>query len=317
MATGFDDKNVIGLLEGREEKRFEGNWLERITYVNDASDSVDEEYGFFGGFGKMREWIGARQLQTTAQKSYVIRNKKFEASLSVPRPLLERDKSKLLRKYVDAWYDRVPNNHWEDLVIDLINTNGNCYDATPFVGTTHTWDGGATTQKNQIAVGDLAVLGAPADPVNPTPTEMAGVILGMAGWMLTFVDDKGRDINGDARDFTVCVNTVAHLTAATQALASNFLTGIVDNPLTGLKQAGFTFTLKFVRRLTGTNKIRMFRNDALIEPFILQQEKAMEIDILTKGSDYTTFNDANLYALNCRRGAGYGLWESALEATIS
>ncbi len=316
MPLGFDDKNVIGLLESRQEVRFEDHWLGDIAFMNMNSDSVDEEYGFFGGYPKMREWIGARQLQTVAQKSQVIRNRKFEATCSIKRDLLRRDKTTLLQAYIDSWADSVPIYHWEDLALEQLLANGNCYDGTPFIGTTHRWTPAQTAQSNSITSTEVAALDV-LTPASPTPTEMSNIVMGMAAYMLTFKDDKDRFINGSARAFKVITNTVNHYTALMTALNSNLLTGIVDNPINGFKVAGFSFKPLFIPSYTGTNKIRMFRTDGPIKPLIAQQEKPMQYEVLGEGSDYAVFNDAHLYALNTNRGFGFGLWESALEGTLS
>jgi hypothetical protein len=316
MALGFDDANVIGILESRLEERFEASWLNGVAFKNDNSNSVDETYGFFGGFPRMREWIGARQLQVIAQKSYTIRNRKFESSLSVPRDMMRRDKTKLLNAHVSRYASGVPLQHWEDLAIELLVANGNCYDGTPFLGTTHRWKAADTAQKNSITNSDVDALNV-ADPVSPTPAEMASAIIGLIGWLLTFTDDQGRDVNGDAQEFTVVVNTVPHWIALGQALKSEKLAGGADNPINGLNIGGMKFKPKFIRRWTGTNKVRVLRTDGDLAPIMLQDEKAMQYEVLGEGSDYAVLNDAHLYALNCSRGAGYGLWEDAIEGTLS
>lgn len=316
MPLGFDDLNVIGLLRSRQEVRFEDHWLGDICYMNLNSNSADEEYGFFGGYAKMREWIGQRQAQTTAQKSVVIRNRKFEATCSVKRDLLRRDKTGLLQSYLDSWIDSVPIYHWEDLAIETLLTNGNCYDGTPLVGTSHRWAASQTAQSNQITSSDVAALDV-TTPATPTPTEMAGVVMGMAAYMLGFKDDKDRYINGSARSFKVIVNTINHFTALTTALTSNLLTGIVDNPINGFSAAGFKFKPVFVPAYTGANKIRMFRTDGPVKPLIAQQEKEMQYEVKGEGSDYAFDNDAHAYGLNTNRGFGPGLWESILEGTLS
>src|SRR3954451_15968443 len=98
--SGFDDRNVIGLFQSRYEELFNMNWAKSLSLYNPSSDRDTETYGIFGGFPKMRQWIGARQAQTTAQKSYNIRNLPYESTLVVQQRLLDRDKTGLLSAYV-------------------------------------------------------------------------------------------------------------------------------------------------------------------------------------------------------------------------
>jgi hypothetical protein len=151
-------------------------------------------------------------------------------------------------------------NHWEDLIIDLINSNGLCYDGQNFFDTDHLW-GDSGTQKNEITATEVPALDV-TTATAPTPSEMAAAILGCTGHMLTFKDDKGRYVNGKARMFTVAVSTVPLMSSAVQAITANLLTGVVDNPLTGMKQAGFSYTVKMIPALTSaTTKMRLFRTD--------------------------------------------------------
>src|SRR5690349_4168492 len=114
--SGFDDRNVIGLLRAAVEERFEQSWAADIALYNPNSTSAEETYGFFGGFAKMREWLGQRQANGVAQRSYSIRNKKYENTLVVPNDDLERDKSGLLNAFVGDWVDGTIMYQWEDLV---------------------------------------------------------------------------------------------------------------------------------------------------------------------------------------------------------
>jgi phage major head subunit gpT-like protein len=61
----------------------------------------------------------------------------------------------------------------------------------------------------------------------------------------------------------------------------------------------------------------MFRTDGELKPFILQQEQDIEYNLLGRGSDYYFENKAIKLGVNASRGAGYGLWEHALQATFS
>lgn len=314
--TGFDDRNIIGLFQSRYEKRFEDNWATRLSLYNPNSDSAVEDYGIFGGFPAMRQWIGARQGNVTAKKSYSIRNLPYEASLIVSDRDRSRDKSGLLEAYIGNFAAGVVANQWEDLLISLINTNGLCYDGQNFFDTDHVWNNSGT-QKNSLSSSEVSALNV-ATATAPTPTEMASAILGLTGYMLTFKDDQGRDVNGDARKFVVAVGTVDLFSAAMQAINGNLLTGNVDNPLTGMKMGGFSYDVKLISRLTSaTDKIYIFREDGELKPFLIQEEQGINFEILGQGSDFHFDNKAIKLGVDSSRGAGYGLWEHAVKGTLS
>ncbi|MGB4032098.1 MAG: Mu-like prophage major head subunit gpT family protein [Tenuifilaceae bacterium] len=317
MATkGFEDSNIIGLFQSRYEDRFEGSWARRVSLFNPASDRATEEYGIFGGFPKMREWVGARQANTVARLSHQVRNLPYESTLVIPDRDLSREKTGLLEAYIGNFANSVVANQWEDLLIDLVNANGTCYDGHNFFDTDHVWEDSGV-QKNSVSASEVPALDV-ATPTAPTPTEAASAILGLTGHLLTFKDNKGRYLNGGARQFLVQVSTVPLFSACLQAISANLLTGMVDNPLTGMKLGGFTYEVQMVPSLTNaTTKIRLYRLDGELKPFLLQEEQGIEYDILGRGSDFHFENKAVKLGVNASRGAGYGLWEHAIEGTLS
>jgi len=316
--SGFDDRNVIGLIQSAVEERFAGSWAADLAFVNTASSSEIEKYGIFGGYAKMREWVGARQAQTIGQKNYEIRNRKFESSLVVPNDMRNRDKSGLLDTHINGWVDGTVNYHWEDLLVDLINAGGaqTCFDGQYFFDTDHQF-GDETAQKNSVTASDVTALNV-GTATAPTPSEIASAIMGLVGYMLTFTDDKGRYINGNGRMFTVQVSTVDLWTSLMTAINSNILTGIVDNPLNGLTLGGFKFKPLFSPELTSaTAKIRVYRTDGARKAFILQEERGLQFKSKAEGSDFEYDNDAIEIGVQANRGAGYGDWKSAIEGTLS
>ena len=55
------------------------------------SETRDESYAWLGAVPSMREWIGDREIKNLTAYGYTIRNKDFEATVSVPRNDLEDD----------------------------------------------------------------------------------------------------------------------------------------------------------------------------------------------------------------------------------
>lgn len=314
--SGFDDRNVIGLFQSRYEVLFNESWASQLSLYNPESDAEAETYGLFGGYPRMREWIGARQAQGTAQRSYTIRNLPYESTLVVKQTMLNRDKSKLLTAYVNNFAGGCVANHWEDLVVTLINANGLCYDGQNFFDTDHQF-GSETAQKNLLTATEVPALNI-TDTANPTSLEWASAIIGTVAYMMTIKDDKDRVVNQNARKFAITVSTVAQFTNLLTALTSDELPGNVDNPLMGLKAAGFTFVPLFLPQLTSaTTKFRMFRMDGELKPFILQSEQEIEYNLLGRGSDFYFENKAIKLGVDASRGAGYGLWEHAAESQFS
>jgi phage major head subunit gpT-like protein len=313
---GWDDRNILGTFFQRYEARFEGSWANTLSLYNGASDRGTEEYGILGANPKMREWIGARQAGTINKKAYEIRNRPYESTLVIGQADLDREKTGMLQARIDDFAADAGADHWEDLLIDLVNNNGLCYDGQNFFDTDHAW-GDSGTQKNSLGATEVPSSNVTTTTA-PTPTEAANVILETTAHMLTIKNDKGREVNGQARNFLIVVSTVPLFSAVTQAIASNMLTGTVDNPLNGMKLGGFSYQVRMVSRLTSaTEKIRLFRTDGGLKPFILQDEQGLEVNMLGRGSDFYFDNKAIKLGVDARRGAGYGLWEHAAEVTLT
>jgi phage major head subunit gpT-like protein len=318
VMSGFDDRNIRGLIESAVEERFEKSWATELSLYNPDSDRAIEDYGIFGGYSKMREWIGARQANEVAQKNYEIRNRKFEGTCVIKNDLRNRDKSGLLKTYIDGWVEGTVAYHWEDLVTDLMNAAGTqtCFDGKTFFATDHKFDQ-ETAQRNTLTASEIDALNV-GTATAPTPAEIGQAIMSLTAWMLTFKDDKDRYVNANGRNYIVVVSTINLFSSLTQALNGEILTGIVDNPLNGMKMGGFKYKPLFIPSLTSaTNKIRIYRTDGVVKPFILQEERGIEYKELAAGSDFEFDNDAIKMGVNTNRGAGLGDWKQAIEGTLS
>jgi phage major head subunit gpT-like protein len=85
----------------------------------------------------MREWIGARQAQTTAQRSYSDPQPAVRVDAGRPAADARPGQERPAQAYVGNFAAGCVANHWEDLVVALINTNGLCYDGQNFFDTDH------------------------------------------------------------------------------------------------------------------------------------------------------------------------------------
>lgn len=106
------------------------------TVVQSTSSSTG--YGFLDQVPKIREWLGSRVLHTLKDYEYEIKNKKFEATVRVPRTDFEDNdygKYGLLFEDFGREADSFPN----DYVFDLLK-NGHqnkCIDGQNFFDTDH------------------------------------------------------------------------------------------------------------------------------------------------------------------------------------
>lgn len=92
-------------------------WGKVATLV--PSTSKAENYGWLGQFPQLREWIGDRQVKGIAASSYQIVNKKYEASIGVPRDDIEDDSYGILTPLF-ASMGQAAASHPDELVFPLL-----------------------------------------------------------------------------------------------------------------------------------------------------------------------------------------------------
>ena len=61
----------------------------------------------------------------------------------------------------------------------------------------------------------------------------------------------------------------------------------------------------------------MYRTDGPLKPFILQDEQALQVQMLGRDSDYFFENKAIKLGVDARRAVGYGMWEYAAKVTLA
>lgn len=318
MGTTFDDKNVIGLFMAGYEAAFSNSWAKTLSLFNGNSTRGTETYGILGSNPAMREWIGGRLAQVYNKKTYDIRNRAYEGTIEIAERDLTRDATGMLQARLNTFAADAGAEHWESLLVDLMNsgTSGYAYDGVVFYSASHTW-GDSGTQKNLITATEVPSANV-GTATAPTPAEAANVLMETIGYMMTLKNDKGRPINGSARNFVVQVATAPLFSAFSQAWNNPVLAATVSNPTLGLKQAGFNITTILTPTLTSsTAVVRVHRVDGPVKPFIIQEEQALQVDLLGRGSDYYFDNKAIKLGVDASRGAGYGEPLYSMHLTLS
>lgn len=111
-------------------------WEKIATRVPSATAA--EEYGWLGAFPGMREWIGERQIKNLAQHGYTIKNRRFEATVSVPVTSINDDQHGIYAPMMEEM-GRSAAEHPDTLVYGLLKDgfSVNCYDGQFFFDTDH------------------------------------------------------------------------------------------------------------------------------------------------------------------------------------
>lgn len=111
-------------------------WNRVATLV--PSTAKEEKYGWLGQWPKLREWIGDRHVKSLALHDYAIKNKKFEASIGVPRDDIDDDSYGVLTPlFAEMGY--AASVHPDELVFATLAAGlaTACYDGQYFFDTDH------------------------------------------------------------------------------------------------------------------------------------------------------------------------------------
>ncbi|MFZ2269050.1 MAG: Mu-like prophage major head subunit gpT family protein [Azonexus sp.] len=111
-------------------------WQQIATLV--PSSNKVENYGWLAEFPRLREWVGDRQIKSIAASGYQITNKKFEASVGVPKDDIEDDTYGVMAPlFQEMGYAAA--THPDELVFALLAAGftTTCYDGQYFFDTDH------------------------------------------------------------------------------------------------------------------------------------------------------------------------------------
>lgn len=111
-------------------------WQQFATRV--PSSTRENHYAWLGQWPRLREWIGDRQLKGLQAHDYTVKNRKFEATIEVPRDDIEDDTYGVFAPLV-AGMGQASAQHPDELIFELLAAGFTslCYDGQNFFDTDH------------------------------------------------------------------------------------------------------------------------------------------------------------------------------------
>ncbi len=311
----LDSRDIVSGFYPRYEKALADGWAAQVGMAI-PSDSETENYKWLGQSPDLREWKGGRHEGTLNKFNFSLTNQLYEATLMMPLAEMRRDKTGQIRIRIDDMAVKAAA-HWDSLLATLIDGNGLCYDGQNFFDTDH--DESGSNQVNAVTVTQIPAANV-STAANPTPDEMADILVQMVGHFYTLTDDTGAPMNGGLRSFTILVGGSPFWASAFHAVSRDNLSSGASNVVKGLQSAGLTFRVVLEPRLTvldAADQFVLIANDGPTRPFILQEEYALQTKILGAGSDYEFHNNGHEFGIDVSRKAGFGFWQKALRVTLS
>jgi len=103
-----------------------------------TSSTGREAYGWLAQFPGMREWVGDRVIKNLVANGYIIENKDFESTISVPRNSIEDDQYGLFSPMFEEM-GRAAAENPDHLIFDFLAAGWTslCYDGQYFFDTDH------------------------------------------------------------------------------------------------------------------------------------------------------------------------------------
>lgn len=315
---GISSRAIIGNFYQTLEQNFASSWPGRVGMGPFASDQGSETYKWLGMSPAMREWIGGREAKGLRSNGITIENKVYEATLDISVDDLRRDKTGQIMVRVGEMADRA-NAHWAKLLSELLihgdTTNrGLAYDGQYFFDTDHS-EGDSGSLSNAITASDYGVLNV-STAAEPTPAELAQVILAMVQHQYSYLDDQGEPLNEGAREFVLMVpiNMWAAAEQVTGQAILNTGSGTIDNPI---RSNVFRIEAVANPRLDWTTELALLRTDGRVKPFILQEEQPLKASMIGEGSELEFRERTWQFGIEAIRNVGYGYWQHATKATLS
>lgn len=253
------------------------------------STTGEQDYKWLGQMPGMREWIGEREVQSLAAYDYLIKNKKFEMTVGVPRDDIEDDKYGVYTPLFSNMGEAAAL-HPDELVFGAL-MNGfdeKCYDGLSFFNEGHMSGGKAYSNRSKKKLTRDSYL------------EARTAIMSIKG-------DKGKSLKllPDLLVVSPKLEYEARLILEADQVdgTSNILKGTAKlhvEPMLAEKE-DYWFLL-----CTGR----------FLKPLIYQVRKPIKFVTLTKETDENVFMyDEYRYGADGRSNAGYGFWQMAYGST--
>lgn len=310
-----------GLARAVPGQTFEALLRELCLFGTESGETV--KLAWTSRPGLMQEWSGAPEHEQPIAREISVTNKEYDLRSQILLKHLDRDETgTILDSHVGKFASEVAMSRWRLIRKLILNgtgaTSGLAYDGQYFFDTDHSL-GSSGAQKNLLTASEIPVLNVGTSTA-PTPEEMVDVIMGVIGWMMSFLDEKGEPFMVDARRFVV-LPAPTMWGAAQTALRANNLAGGETNVVRGLLGDQFSVTAAndpgLFSGLTNDHLYVAMTGDPFVKPFVFNEEKAPTYDLLDADSEYAKTTKSICPIAEGRWGANFGEALTMVKVTLS
>lgn len=262
------------------------------------SDGADEKYGWLGQSPSMVEWIDERRLKALNDFDYTLKNKDYEATLSVDRNELADDRMGAIKIRINDLAVKAKSTHPRRLFFDALVAGSTqlAYDGLPLFSASHQ-EGVSGVQSNIVTGTGVTVAAITAD--------LDTAILRMR----SFKDDVGEPIS----EVDPQIGIISPLALQKTFRNINTLDYIGDGVQNTYK--GQIKSIVSSSRLVDANDWYVVDISPGIKPFIHQLRQPVTFSALEAGSDQGFMRKKYAYGVDSREVFGYGLWQKIIKVT--
>lgn len=251
------------------------------------SETRDESYAWLGAVPSMREWSGDREIKSLTAYGYTIRNKDFEATVSVPRNDLKDD---CIGVYKPMFQDLAYSawKHPDKLVFGLFprSLTEKCFDGKPFISDNHTPTIEGMKVKPQSNKGTYKLT---PDSYGAARTQM-----------MCMVNDQGEVMN--------IVPDLLVVAPKKEAIARTILmANEIHQEVNIYKDTAEPLVLPELA--ANPEQWFLLCTERPVKPFIFQNRRKAQLVAKNSPTDDNVFMKKEfIYGVDARCNAGYGLW---------
>lgn len=256
------------------------------------SSARENTYGWLARIPRMREWVGPRTAVNLRAHDYTIVNRDFELTVEVDRNKIEDDQLGVFRLHTQLMGEQA-RKHGDDLLTELIQGNGTCFDGQSFFSTTHPeapGESGSATYSNDFN------LPLEADGVNYNTVRSA---------MRAFNGDDGKPLK--VRPSLLMVPPQLEQVARQLLNASMVVDGGGSAGVSNVWQgsADLLVVPEFANEPT---RWYLLDTTRAIKPFVWQERKSPEFVSRQSATDPSVFDNKKfLFGVDSRDNAGFSL----------
>jgi len=263
-----------------------------------TSDGRDEEYGWLGQTPSMTEWIDERKLKALSDFDYSLKNKDYEATLSVDRNSLKDDRLGAVQVRINDLAVKA-RQHPRTLFFEALiaGTSALCYDGQPFFSASHKDSDASGVQTNLKAGSGVTLANLKAD------------IEAAESQMRCLLDDAGEPFD----ESEIKIGIVCHPDLIQKFRELNTLVQISSS---SNAMKGRISVMADSCRLKAAPNTWYFANvNEGVKPFIRQVRQKPEFSSLEGESDNGFHRKQYHYGVDSREVFGYGLWQKMIKVT--